>query len=86
MAKKAGAGFEELLAASEEIVDALESGGLGLEESLKLYEKGVENLRHCAQLLDAAEAKVKILVEKTKDAFELADFEEAASEDADGQA
>ncbi len=83
MAKKTGAGFEELLAASEEIVDALEGGGLGLEESLKLYEKGVENLRQCAQLLEAAETKVKILVEKTQDAFELADFEEPAGEAAD---
>lgn len=75
MAKKTESGFEDLLAATEEIVGTLEDSGLGLEESLKLYEKGVENLRRCAKLLDTAEEKVKILVEKTKDAFELADFE-----------
>lgn len=75
-------GFEELLEATEGIVDTLEGGGLGLEESLKLYEKGVENLRRCAKQLDTAEEKVKILVEKTKGAFALEDF---AAEDDDAE-
>lgn len=74
-AEQAEGSFEELLDATEAIVGALEDGGLGLEESLKLYEKGVQNLGRCAKLLDTAEEKVKILVEKTKDAFEMADFE-----------
>jgi exodeoxyribonuclease VII small subunit len=82
LAKKNQPGFEELLAQAEEIVDSLESGGQGLEDSLKLYEKGVENLRLCAKIIGEAEEKVKILLEKSKGAFTLEDFE-AEDEDTD---
>lgn len=53
--------FEQALAELERIVHELEGGELGLEESLRLYERGVGLVRRCAAQLDAAEARVKVL-------------------------
>ncbi len=63
--------FETKLARLEEIVKSMESGQLGLEDSLKLFEEGIKISRDCQTELDAAEQKVEILVnastgEKTK--------------------
>jgi exodeoxyribonuclease VII small subunit len=53
--------FEAGLSELERIVRDLEAGELGLEESLRLYERGVALVRACAAQLDAAEARVKVL-------------------------
>lgn len=82
MAKtKKNASFEKLLQDTEEIVDGLESGELSLDESLKKYEKGVNNLRLCAKLIAQAEEKVKILVETTEDDFTLEDLDNSDDDD-----
>ncbi len=54
--------FEEALREIEQITRALESGELGLEESLKLYERGVMLLRRCYHLLQVAETRVEMLM------------------------
>jgi len=41
------------------VVSALESGGLGLEESLKLWERGEELANICQEWLDSARAKLE---------------------------
>ena len=41
------------------VVSALESGGLGLEESLKLWERGEELATICPEWLDGARAKLE---------------------------
>lgn len=87
MAKKnADPGFEELLTEAEALAEKMEEGGLGLDESLKAYEKGVDNLRKCAGLLRDAEEKVKVLLEKDG-AFRLEDLDSdsAAGEEDDGE-
>jgi exodeoxyribonuclease VII small subunit len=43
-------------------VAKLERGELKLEESLKLFERGVELGKHCRKALDGAELKVKALL------------------------
>lgn len=53
--------FEESLAELETIVHQLEEGELGLAESLGKYELGVKHLKHCYQLLKAAEQKIELL-------------------------
>ncbi len=75
MTKKKEKSFEEILAQTEDIIDNLESPDIGLEEALKLYEEGVGGLRKCVTMVKGAEEKVKILLENSKDVFELADFE-----------
>ena len=51
------AAFKEL----EEIVNALESDGHALEESLKLYQRGQVLASRCTALLEKAELKVQKL-------------------------
>jgi exodeoxyribonuclease VII small subunit len=62
------AAFTEL----ESIVAALENEQRSLDESMALYERGQALVKHCAEILDKAELKVKQI---SGDA--LADFEEA---------
>ena len=42
----------------ETIVTTLERGGMGLDETLKLYEEGAELLKLCKKELAAAEGKL----------------------------
>ncbi len=60
---KTAKNFEESIKRLEEIVRALESGEIGLDESLKLYEEGIALVRVCNQKLEDAEQKIRILEE-----------------------
>lgn len=86
MAKRKTASFETLLTETEELVERLEAGELSLDESLEKYEKGIRNLRACARLLQAAEEKVKVLVEEAEGAFGLADLDTDALNDEEEEA
>ncbi len=55
-------GFDQLLARLREVVARLESGELSLEQSLVVYEEGVQLARRGQQLLAGAEKRVEILV------------------------
>jgi exodeoxyribonuclease VII small subunit len=54
--------FEASLAQLETIVKQLEQGDLSLEESLKLFEKGVTLSRECRERLNEAERRIEILM------------------------
>ncbi len=56
--------FEESLAELEQLVERMEQGNLPLEESLKLFERGVQLTRTCQKALKDAEQKVQILLEE----------------------
>jgi exodeoxyribonuclease VII small subunit len=64
--------YEEAFAELEKIVAELESGEHPLEESMTLFERGQALTKHCAELLDKAELKVRELVGES-----LADFKES---------
>ena len=55
--------FEALYARLEEAVSKLEKGGLTLEESLALYEEGVQIARRCQEMLQQAELRITRLQE-----------------------
>jgi exodeoxyribonuclease VII small subunit len=55
--------FEEAMKQLNEVVDSLESGVLGLEESLEGFEKGMLLVRICQKKLEDAETKIAQLVE-----------------------
>lgn len=55
--------FEGSLRELEEIVARLEQGELPLEQSLQLFERGVELTRSCRHSLENAELKVRNLLE-----------------------
>lgn len=87
MAKKDAArpdepGFEQLLAEAEDLAGKMEDGDLNLQDSLAAYEKGVANLRRCAEMLRAAEDQVKILVEKNG-SFRLEDLRRGGDDEED---
>jgi exodeoxyribonuclease VII small subunit len=53
--------FEGALNELEALVEKLESGDLGLSESLEHFEKGIGLSRRCHSLLDDARQKVTLL-------------------------
>ncbi len=55
-------GFDQILARLREVVGRLESGELTLEQSLAIYEEGVQLARKGQQVLAHAEQRVEILV------------------------
>ena len=61
MAGKKKMTFEGALARLDEIVRAMENGQAMLDESLSLYEEGIQLIQFCSKALDDAEQKVKIL-------------------------
>ncbi|HUX00525.1 MAG: exodeoxyribonuclease VII small subunit [Phycisphaerae bacterium] len=62
-AKHEGPSFEERLARVEKIVERLESGEAGLDESLRLYAEGAELIKACRQTLKDAETRITQLAE-----------------------
>jgi exodeoxyribonuclease VII small subunit len=56
------AGFDQVLTQLRGIVERLEGGNLSLEQSLAAFEEGVKLSRRGAQILDAAEARVEVLL------------------------
>ncbi len=54
--------FEVILKRLEEIVEKMESGGLGLEESMKLYEEGIKKIDILTSMLAESRDKVMKLV------------------------
>jgi exodeoxyribonuclease VII small subunit len=58
--------FEKALTELEHIVEKLEKGGLSLNESLALFEKGVKLARYLRDELEKAEKKIEILLKNEK--------------------
>jgi exodeoxyribonuclease VII small subunit len=56
--------FEAAIAELEGIVKRLEEGDLPLEQSLELYERGVQLSRFCHARLEEAERRIEILDER----------------------
>lgn len=51
--------FEEAIAELEKILSEIESGGVGLEESLARYERGTFLVQHCRGVLAQAEKQIE---------------------------
>ncbi|MDD5204432.1 MAG: exodeoxyribonuclease VII small subunit [Desulfobacterales bacterium] len=57
--------FETAMERLESIVQSLESGDLSLDESLKVFEEGMQLVQFCTKKLDEAERKVSILMKES---------------------
>ena len=53
--------FESALKELEDIADKLESGELGLDDSITEFEKGIKLANYCRLKLEEAERKIEIL-------------------------
>jgi len=67
--------FEEAMAELEQIVRALEGGGMPLEEALALYERGRALADRCQQLLQEAQLRVQQLERDEAGGIRLIPFE-----------
>ena len=84
--------FDDALAELQRTVAALEEGGLPLERTLELYERGAALHARCATLLDEAEIRIRrlvdgpggapVIVDATGDAAGWEEPHEAATEEA----
>jgi exodeoxyribonuclease VII small subunit len=72
--------FEDCLSRLEQIVSALESGTLSLEESLRVFEEGIHLARRCARYLDDAERRIEMLVKDEAGTLGTRPFEELPPE------
>jgi exodeoxyribonuclease VII small subunit len=68
-------GFDAILVRLREVVQRLESGELSLEQSLAVYEEGVQLARRGQHMLASAEKRVEILV-SASGAIETVPFED----------
>jgi exodeoxyribonuclease VII small subunit len=71
--------FETAVAQVEELIDKIERGEIGLEESVAAYERGVKLIHRCRGILDTAEQKIIELTGRP----ESADPESAETDSAD---
>lgn len=62
--------FEEMMKKLEDISKELEVGNLSLDESVKKFEEGMEISKKCSDVLNKAEKRISILVEKDNNVTE----------------
>jgi exodeoxyribonuclease VII small subunit len=60
--------FEAAQQELEQIVDRLERGDAGLDEAIKLWERGEELYKVCTAQLDAAQGKIEELARRVGEA------------------
>jgi len=56
--------FEAAIAELDAVVKKLEEGDLSLEQSLSLYERGVQLSRFCHSRLEEAERRIELLTDR----------------------
>lgn len=56
--------FEEAMEQLEEIAKELENGELSLEESVSKFEEGMKLSKKCNDMIEEAEKKITILLQK----------------------
>lgn len=56
--------FEETMKQLEQIANELEKGDLNLEESVSRFEQGMKLSKDCNQMLENAEKRITILLQK----------------------
>ena len=71
--------FEDALTELQHVVEDLETGRLGLEESLSRFEQGMTLLRSCYSRLNQAEQRVEILTSADEDEISTAPFDTSST-------
>lgn len=64
MPNKEHLSFEDALNRLEEIVSELEDESISLEDSIKLYEEGIELSKICAETLEQVELRIEKVHER----------------------
>ncbi|WOF15774.1 exodeoxyribonuclease VII small subunit [Methanoplanus sp. FWC-SCC4] len=56
--------YEDQIQELKKIIYEIENGDITLDESLKLYERGIQLLQNCEKILEEAELKVTELQDR----------------------
>ncbi len=67
--------FEDRLTALEAVVERLERGELTLEDSVRLFEEGVNLSSACKLELEKAEGRIQVLVESQQGGMQVAELD-----------
>ncbi len=68
--------FEKALGELKGIVEKLEKGELELDDSLRLFERGVKLMQVCSRKLEEAERRVKVVLKDAAGGRTVRDFAE----------
>jgi exodeoxyribonuclease VII small subunit len=60
--------FEEKLAHSKELLEKLMNPEITLEESVKLYEEGLKNIKEAQTLIEEAKTKITVIEQANQNA------------------
>jgi exodeoxyribonuclease VII small subunit len=58
--------FEEKLAYSKELLEKLMNPEITLEESVKLYEEGLKNIKEAQNLIEEAKTKITVIEQENQ--------------------
>jgi len=58
--------FEQAIKQLTEIVGKIELGEIPLQQSLEQYEKGMELIKHCREILQKAEKRIEKITKEEK--------------------
>lgn len=75
--------FEQALAELETILSDIESGQVGLEQSLAKYERGSFLIQHCRTILASAEKQIELLSKTPEGQLASEPLDDEASDLAD---
>ncbi len=67
--------FEDKLTALEAVVERLEKGELSLDDSVRLFEEGVQLSSACKAELETAEGRIQVLVEGRGGKMQVAEMD-----------
>ena len=67
MSTKVELNFEELMVKLEDITNKLENEKLSLDESVKIFEEGMQISKECNTKLEDAEKKITILINQNNE-------------------
>ncbi len=66
--------FEKLIKRLEEIVECMERGEIELDESIRLYEEGMEKSAKLTEMLTAARTRIQQLIKRENGSLGVEDF------------
>ena len=76
MAKKKTERFEDKVKRLNEIVQALDAEETALDESMKLYEEGIDIVENCVTYLSDARQRIATLQKRSDGVFEKLEIDE----------
>jgi exodeoxyribonuclease VII small subunit len=78
--------FERAIARVEELVAAMESDRLPLDDLIRFYEEGTQLIKVCRQRIDEAQRKVELITRKADGSLGLQPIESDETPDAESGA